>query len=149
MSQPANNSNQGFSLLEALIATAIMGIGFVGVYTLAATAELSLRNSVTRQKLQMQADQILEVIESDLTNIDQYNMSLKACVAPDGTETYKVRRYEWCQRLTGEVGAAATNDTRSVAITTLADGRKVVSIVLESNNGGIQIVMKRVYYQPA
>lgn len=98
--------------------------------------------------MQIVADQILEVIEYDVANIDQYaNLSLAVCTAPGGGATlaYELRPYEWCQRLEGEVGVAVTGDTRSVDVTTLADGRKVVHILLESGGGIVQVVMKRVF----
>lgn len=127
------------------MATAIVGIGFVGVYTLAVMSELTLHRSVAKQKMQMQADQILATIEGDTDNIDQYTLTLTNCSAPEQTDTYLVRQYEWCRRLNAEVGTATNSDTRTITVTTLVDGRKVVSILLGSDSGNVQVVMKRVY----
>lgn len=143
----ANNNSEGITLLEAVIATAILGIGFVGVYTISSVSMQTMDRSISRQKLQMQANQILDLIENDLTNIDQYNMlDLGACVVPDPMETQVsiIRSYEWCSRLAGEVGAVA-GDERSVNVSTLADGRRVVHVVLEANSSDVQVVMKRIF----
>ena len=136
------NQENGFSLIEAILASAIVGIGFVGVFTLTVFSERSIQESVAREKLQMQANQILEIIfESDQYN----NMDMTSCNAPDenATDTYIIRGYEWCTRLEGEVGSADTNDTRSISVITDAEGNKIVHIELETRNGEVQVVMNR------
>ncbi|MDB2415278.1 prepilin-type N-terminal cleavage/methylation domain-containing protein [Rickettsiales bacterium] len=140
----------GMSLIEALVATAIVGIAFVGVYGLVAMSEKSMRESVAKQKLQMQANQIMDIIDGDVDNIDNYDgIDLTDCVDPAGaTDKYLVRSYEWCSRLEGEVGEAGDDDIRSIEIETLVDNRKVVHLQLETFGGTVQIVMKRVYSVP-
>lgn len=140
-----NKNSRGFSLIEAMVATAIMGVGFTGTYTLVMLSERSMRESVIKQKLQMQADQILSIIESDLDNIDDYTINLTDCVAPVTAEKSDVRAFEWCSRLDGELGAADDAETRSVTVTTLGGGQRVVHILLEAGNGNVQVVMKRVF----
>lgn len=136
----------GLTLIEAVVATALLGIGFAGVYTISAVSMRSMDQAVARQKLQMQANQILDTIDSDIANIDSYTMQLTTCAAPaPGAATSLVRQFEWCSRLTGEVGAAVGAEQRTVTVTTLADGRKVVHVLLESDNQRVQIVMKRIY----
>ena len=139
--------SRGLSLVEALVATAIMAIGFTGVYTMVTVSAQSVQQSVARQKMQIQANQILDIIESDSSNIDFYTMGLTNCTPPPGGTTliYLIRGYEWCSRLSGEVGAATANDTRAITVTTLADQRRVVEVLLESNGGRVQVVMKRTF----
>ena len=141
------NKSRGFTLIEAMVATAIMSIGFVGVYSLVAFSERSIRNSTVKQKLFMQANQIYEIIESDVENIDLYSLDLTVCnpLGPGDTATWQVRRFEWCSRLNGELGVATNNETRSITVTQMPDGRRVVHILLEDLNGDVQIVMKRVF----
>jgi hypothetical protein len=129
-----------------MVATAILGVAFVGVYTLVMLAERSMRNAIAKEKLQIVANQILEVIESDLTNVDSYNLNLKVCTAPGASpQTYQTRSYEWCRRLNGEVGAAVAAETRSISVTTWANGQKVVSIILQAKNAAVEVIMKRAY----
>jgi hypothetical protein len=102
---------------------------------------------VARQKMQMISSQILEVIESDVENLDSYDMGLGICIEPAVGETDKfdLRQYEWCARLNGEIGTIGSGETREIDITTLADDRRVVHITLEGISGEVQVVMKRTY----
>lgn len=141
-----STKQEGFTLIEALLATALLGIGFAGVYSMVSVSAQSMAHTVARQKLQMQADQILDIIESDLSNIDLYVKDLENCVDPNGApDTHLVRAYEWCSRMNTEVGATNPADERSVDVTTLADGRKVVHVLLEAYDGVVQVAMKRTY----
>lgn len=129
-----------------MVATAIIGVGFVGTVTLVATSEQITVRAIAKQKMQLIADQMLEIIESDLPNIDNYSMNLTNCVDPGaGASQPLTRGYEWCNRMQNEVGAAGAGNTRSITITTLDDGRKVVHIILEAYGQQAQIFMKRVF----
>lgn len=151
----ATASQKGFTLVEALVATLVISIGFAGCYTLVGYVQESTQSAIVRQKLQMQANQILDLIEADSTNISQYNnMNLKVCTVPNGGETVTsvLRKYEWCQRLTAEAHAPQTNDVRMITVTqpTVAVcpapcSTYYVQVLLESDNKEIQIVMKRQY----
>jgi hypothetical protein len=96
----------------------------------------------------VQANQILDLIETDTANIDSYdNLNLENCDAPAPGEVrvWVLRRYEWCARLRDEAGTVMANDTRSVDVTDTVDGYKAVQVLLEANNAAEQVVMKRVY----
>lgn len=148
MRRGGHQKQAGFTLVEAMVATLVITVGFVGSYTLVGYTQDAVQSASIRQKLQMQANQILDLIEADLEHVDSYdNLDLENCAAPDVgvTDTWILRRYEWCRRLTDDARAVQANDTRSVDVTTLADGSKAVQVLLESGNGSMQIVMKRVY----
>ncbi len=148
MLQKIKNS-AGFSLIEAMIAMAIMSISFVGVYTLTGYASNSLKSSADRQKMQIVANQMFELIENDHANIDSYNnMDFTTCAAPTSgqTQTYHQNRYNWCRMLNDAAGTSATGDTRMIKVTT-SGTNKNVRIILESRNKGAQIVINRVYGQ--
>lgn len=139
--------DDGFSLIEAMIATLIMSITFAGVYTMAGYSSISLKNSIDRQKMQLIANQILESISSDYANIDSYNnMDFITCTAPTGaqTQTYHQNRYKWCRMLNDAVGTPAVGDTRKITIVTSGTSR-IMSIVLQSRLKNAQIVIKNVY----
>jgi hypothetical protein len=129
-----------------MMATAIAGVGFIGTYTLVATSEVVTTRSIGRQKMQMIADQMFDIIDTDTANIDSYAMTLTTCIDPGaGASQALTRGYEWCLRLNNEIGATVTGETRSITITTLADGSKVVHIVLDGYNSKIQVVMNRAF----
>ena len=137
--------SKGFSLIEAMVATAIVSIGFVGVFSLVATSEQFTMRAIAKKKMQMVADQIMDIVETDLDNIDSYAMSLTTCTAPATADQWVVRGYEWCIRLQDETGDAGTANTRAITITDLGDGRKVVQIVLEGFNQKVQIIVRKAF----
>ncbi len=46
-------NKQAFTLIEALVAVAIMAIGFAGVYGLVSTSNRVLSDSIDREKLKL------------------------------------------------------------------------------------------------
>lgn len=135
----------GFSLIEAMVTTAIMSIGFAGIFTIIAASEQFMSRSIAKQKVQMIADQILDIIETDQTNIDSYAMGLSTCTDP-GTSTnqFDIRGYEWCIRLQNEIGTATATETRSISVTT-SGTRKIIYILIEGKQGKVQIVSARFF----
>lgn len=137
----------GFSLIEAMIAMAIMSISFVGVYTLTGYSSNTLKTSADRQKLQIIANQMFELIENDYDNIDNYDdMDFTTCVAPTSgqTQEFHQNRYRWCRMINDSIGTASVGDIRTISVTT-AGTNKNVRITLESKNKGAQIVINKVY----
>jgi Tfp pilus assembly protein PilV len=128
-----------------MVASALMGIGLAGLLTVIAVSEQFMNRAIQNQKAQMIADQMMEIIESDLSNINSYAMTLTTCTAATTANQWDVRRYEWCTRLANELGAAGTTNTRSITLSTLADGKRVVKILLQASNGRVQIIMTRAY----
>jgi prepilin-type N-terminal cleavage/methylation domain-containing protein len=140
-----NKRESGFSLIEAMVSTAIMSIGFVGVYTLVATSEQLMTHSIAREKAQMIADQMLEIISTDIPNISTYSMNLATCVNPaPSTSQPLVRGYEWCIRLNSELGAVGATDRRSITVTAM-DTRQLVYVLIEGSERKVQVVMSRIY----
>ena len=146
--------SKGFSLIEAMISAAIMALGFVGVFTLIAASEQFTSRSIAKQKMQMIANQIVEVIESDLANIDSYtmNLNLAVCTPPATADRWVVRGFEWCTRLKNEIDPALAN-VRTISITTIVDlvtglptDRRLVTIFLEGRNKSALVVMLRIFY---
>jgi len=142
----------GFSLIEALVSAAIFGLGFVGVYTIVATSEQTMVKSMQRSQAQMIADQIVDVISTDIDNLDSYEMDLSDCTAPVTADQWDVRGYEWCIRLNDTLGPARASDTRSISVDTIDDdpdderfGLRILTILIEGNNQNVQIVMKRTF----
>lgn len=145
----SQNKCSGFSLIEAMVSMAIMAISFVGVYTMTGYASTSLKHSTDRQKMQVIANTMFEIIASDYTSVDNYNnMDFTTCTAPTSgqTQNYHQNRYKWCRMLNDAVGTPASGDIRRIAITT-SGTKKTVRITLESRKKGAQIVINNVYDQ--
>jgi prepilin-type N-terminal cleavage/methylation domain-containing protein len=143
----SKTKDSGFSLIEAMIATLILGISIAGVFTMSGVSSVFLKNSIDRQKMQLIANQMFESISSDYANIDNYNnMDFTTCTAPTGaqTQTYHQNRYKWCRMLNDAVGSSVAGDTRKITVTTSGTS-KIVGIVLESRAKNSQIIIKNVY----
>jgi type IV pilus assembly protein PilV len=83
-------NKQAFTLIEALMSVAIMAIGFAGVYALVSTSSRVLSNSIDREKLNFQADEIIESLHADRANILEYNgKDLSKCAS---LKTKKAKR---------------------------------------------------------
>ncbi len=138
--------NSGFSLIEAMVATAIIGIAFTGVFSLTIYSADTLQSAAKRQKMQIVANQIMEVIENDFANISHYNLSFTTCAAPTSgqTQNYHVNRYKWCRMLNDMLGTPRVGDVRSVAVVTTGTSNKV-TVTLQGVGRQPEIVLKRVY----
>ena len=141
-----NNKEKGFSLIESMIATLIMAIAFTGVYTLSAFSSQTLTNSTNRQKMQLVANQMIEVIDGDYDNILMYDLDFTTCSAPGSgvTDSWEVNRYKWCRMLDDFLGTTNTGDVREIDVVTTTDGI-VVNITLESKNGEAIVALKKLY----
>lgn len=148
--KPLNNltenkkSQAGFGMLEAILASAIVGIGFAAVFTIVAYTEKSIRKSVHKQKLQLLANQIASVMEIDDDNIADYSgMDLSSCGSTAaGGELYQIKQFEWCHRLDKEAGPVATGDERMITVNQ-DTGISLIQIRLSMNGGDISVVVNK------
>jgi hypothetical protein len=61
----------------------------------------------TKLKFIINNEKISEIYITDITNIDNYTLTLQTCTAPAaGAATYLTRGYEWCTRMSDELGDA-------------------------------------------
>ena len=133
---------KGFTLPEAMLSALLTCIGFIGVVALISASERFTLRSIAKQKMLLISDQILEVMEADITNLDNYNMDLTQCLAPSAN-LWDIKQFEWCTRLEQEIGAAGNNITRSITITNQGADSRSVEIYLEGFNGDVFTVIVR------
>ena len=69
----SNTQEQGFGIMEGLIAAAIVAIGFVGILHVATVASQALQFASNQDKLTMLTTMMLEDVAQDSTNLLQYN----------------------------------------------------------------------------
>ena len=143
---------QAFTLIEALVAVAIMAIGFAGVYSLVSTSNRVLSDSIDREKLNFQASEIIESLYADKTNILEYNgKDLSKCSnlkTKKGMDDQLTRLKLWCQKLQGDIGDKRSQDRRRIRVEKKKVGQKyvyVVSIDLAGQDGSKTVFMKKVF----
>ena len=70
-----NKKQKGTTLLEALIATAIIGIGFIAIYQVTAFSVASLDRSIEKNKINFLSEMAVEDMLGDKVNIKNYSFS--------------------------------------------------------------------------
>jgi len=148
---------EGFTLVEVLISTAIMAIGFAGIYSLVTYSNVVLQNSIVREQLNMQANEIVEMIYSDREslkkdNISRYTSQLDNChKIAAGTKDYQKRVKQWCEKIlkNKHIGAKRHKDKRNIYVRRKSlnqDEMSVVTVVLTAKDGKQSIVLKRAFH---
>ena len=145
-------NKQAFTLIEALVAVAIMAIGFAGVYGLVSASNRVLSDSIDREKLNFQAGEIIESLHADKTNILEYNgKDLSKCGAlkvKKGMDDQLARLKKWCEKVKGEIGDKRNQDKRRIRVEKKQVGQKyvyVVSIDLSGKDSKKTVFMKKVF----
>jgi prepilin-type N-terminal cleavage/methylation domain-containing protein len=151
----------GFTLIEGVMAIAIVGISFVAVFGLVSIADRSLQNTIEKERMKMQARQIVETVAADLQGQCDYTGSWVA--AGGGVQCppfdkkampAQQRMARWCQRMEDGL-TTSRGDQRTVRVRPLTGGQpcsasnasqRVIEVVLKANGGRAQVVMKQVVY---
>lgn len=148
---------KGFSIIEAMVAMALLSVGFVGVYALIGASERFQVRTVERNNASMLTVQMFEVIEasrqqfidtvldvpfSGTVNLNAANCAVGGVVGnnrPTNARDFNAFFSQWCQRLNRVLGAAGQGDQRQIQVVTgivLANGAEatVVTIILNDGN---------------
>lgn len=84
-------NQSGVSMLEAMIAAAVIGIGFMAIYTLSITSTKILMSSIDREKGNMIANTIFEDLITDVPNLLAYH-NMDFTVAGQGSTSHKIKK---------------------------------------------------------
>ena len=113
-------NKNAFTLIEALVAVAILTIGFAGVYSLVLSSLQALEKSVDREKLAFQSTEMIESMEYDKNNITSYQTeNLVDCenIKPlQGKEKQMNLIKGWCKKMASEVGSVRQNKNRKISV---------------------------------
>ncbi len=159
-----NNSNiysRGVSIIEALIAAAIVGIGFISIYAMTTTATrmiyaASQRDNDTRSASMIMDDLALDSFtigdasyNESISSTQYNNLDLTQGCASDFTSApmkFARQKVRWCNFLQmdkGGMGTAAATDERKILVedvTITSNGYqqqyKVVSVKITHNSQG-------------
>lgn len=151
----ALRQQQGFSLLEALVAVAITSIGMAGIYAMVNASSARLDNTQQRGGLQAVAAEILGVLEANVSELSGFAQVLTDCATLDGrigaalSDTNKALMLNWCQRLEAEQGGTSAQTTRVITVGDVvrADGVAfhVANVELTDGEGQTRVAVKRVF----
>ena len=97
---------RGFSLIEVLVALAILSVGLLGLAALQATALRANQGANFRSQATNAAYDILDMIRANRLNANAYNTNFTSTV-PSGTTTAAVDVRRWKTNLRNTIGASA------------------------------------------
>ena len=144
--------DQGFTLVEALVAMTIFTIGFSGLYFFFGISQQVIADSEKRMYINLMADRIVETISAQgmrastdplnpFLNPSQYAGSLASCSAYSTGDDRK----DWCNDLNTNIGAfnaASGQEIRQVDVTNDGTGL-IVNVSLVTGGGSISTFYTR------
>jgi len=149
-----NTNKPAFTLVEALISVVLMAIGFAGVYSLVTTSNRIFHETIERQKLNFQANAIVETLQADRAQIEEYSSKdLTRCDrlgGGSGKSKHLESMKRWCEKLNGDVGGKKSfSDKRFIGVEKKKDGLGndiYIATVELSGKDGKTVYVKRVFY---
>lgn len=138
----------GFTLIEALVSVAVIGIGFMGFQGFYGFAQSSLQRTTERIQANFAAQAMMEQIATDTSAgivPTVYAGTLTQCASLTS------RKKTWCDRISAIAGAAPavlpTGEARKVDVHPIAGStpaRYMVTVTLATQGGKNHIVLRRV-----
>lgn len=143
-------NQSGVSMLEAMIAAAVIGIGFMAIYTLSITSTKILMSSIDREKGNMIANTIFEDLITDIPNLLAYH-NMDFTVAGQGSTSHKIKKTKWATIASKHFGNPQTKDKRDIKVIKKSVAGKdiyVITIDLATRGGKAKNQFKRVFNAP-
>ena len=144
-------SEKGLSLIEAMVAAVIVGIGFVAVYGLTSASTRVLVSSIDREKANMLSSMIMEDLLTDKANIStcpttcNYDDLDFTSAAAGSTNNWDLKQSKWFLAANSSFGTATANDIRLIEVDQVGTTNQfTISITLHARNGESQNRFKRI-----
>lgn len=145
------NRENGFTLVEALVALAIFMLGFGGLYVFYALSQHSIIDSERRMYLNLMGDRIIQSIaaEAQRSATDPANPFVTPSLYAGSLNTCSYAstdvRQSWCQDLNTNIGAYnATSGKENRQVELANDGTGlIVNVSLIASNGQVSAYFTR------
>ena len=137
-------SLSGMSLIEALVATVVVGVGLVTVLQLAAFVTRSVDISIEKNKVNYLSEMMMEDMLSDRASLVSYQRTLNCGITTQPTQNLNdLRIINWQTNFRGSLDGGLTGqdtrctslDSKQVTFLTQVSGTKIRFI---SNNGRLE-----------
>ena len=143
-------NQSGVSLLEAMIAAAVIGIGFMAIYTLSITSTTILMSTLDREKGNMIANTVFEDLITDTPNLLLYH-NMDFTTAGQGSASHLTKKTKWAQIASKRFGSPQTKDKRLIQVVKKTIAGKdifIVTVDLATRDGKAKNQFKRVFNAP-
>jgi prepilin-type N-terminal cleavage/methylation domain-containing protein len=146
------NNKSAFTLVEVLVSVVILAIGFAGVYSLVATSNRVMNDSLDKEKSNYHASEIIETLHSENKNLAtiasfyeerDFVTSCDDMTLTTSDSEHLDRLKVWCKKM----GERTTGDRKIRVVRKTIDGRDVY-VVLIKLSGKLDkntVVIKRVF----
>ena len=96
-----SNSNKGISIVEALVALVVIGIGFVAILQVSAFTISSMDRSMEKTKLNLLSEMIMEDMIGNPEKISSYDNFNETCSysTKGGTNLHEKQKDKWRNKL--------------------------------------------------
>lgn len=144
-------NQRGLGLVEAMVAAAIVGIGFIAVFSLTTSSTNVLMSSIDREKGNMISTMIFEDLLTDLSQIKtcpttcNYNNMNFTTAASGSVNSYDQKQSKWFRVSNSMFGTATNNDVRLIEVSQIGATTKfVISVTIHSRDGSARNEFKRI-----
>ena len=149
-------SEQGISVIEAVVAAFIVAIGFISIYNLSSVITQHSINSIEREKTTMLATGMMEDLEVNSSNLAGSNyaqdLDLNTSCSKFQNSLLKHEKHlrRWCINLTATKGGLGTKldaDTRNIYVRTIQKNNRNVKILtfeFSSKGGKAKKIIRKI-----
>jgi len=140
----------GLTLIESMVAAAVVGIGFVAAFNLSTVSTNILLSSIDREKGSMLTSMIMEDMLTDSSTINScattcpyHNMDFKT--AGSGSTTPATKQTKWQGHANKLFGTPSVNDKRTIKVeqTSNTSSVFVITIEIDSRDGRAKNIFRR------
>jgi len=133
-----NNKNKGVSLIEALVAIVVVGVGFASILQLAAYATRTTDVAIERNKVNFIAEMMAEDIIADKTNSNNYNKTFECSypvVTGSQVSDFRTKRLQENFMAVLNVEICKTGDVKKSSVTKVGeDSNATINLHLGDGN---------------
>jgi len=133
-----NKKNKGVSLIEALVAIVVVGVGFASILQLAAYATRTTDVAIERNKVNFIAEMMAEDIIADKANANNYNKTFECSypvVTGSQVSDFRTKRLQENFMAVLNVEICKTGDVKKSSVTTIGeDSNATINLHLGDGN---------------
>ena len=144
-------SQKGVSIIEAIVAAVIVGIGFVAVYGLTTASTRTLMTSIDREKANMISSMIFEDLITETAQIRtcpttcNFNNLDFTEAGANATDSWEVKQSKWFLATNSAFGTATENDIRLINVNQINNTTQFsILVTLHSRDGVSQNQFMRI-----
>ena len=142
---------KGVTIIEAIVAAVIVGIGFVAVYGLTTASTRTLLSSIDREKANMISSMIFEDLITETAEIRtcpttcNFNNLVFTEAGANATDSWEAKKSKWFLAANSALGPPTANDVRLISVNQPNNPTQCsILVTLHSRDGSSQNQFMRI-----